>query len=122
MNFYLRSNKECKYYPEYHLGKRSLGWKPSFECNPFVEESQHSKVNENEDIPERLNIESVADIRKYVESGDYTIIDEEGREYSWKEFNDEFLNWCPDGNSHMDLLLRTYKDKSGYEFIRSPYC
>lgn len=73
-NFYLRNKKPRLVYDETHIAKTSWGWKPSFE--------QH--IGE---------IESVRQLKTAYDSGEYTIVDEYGEEYSWEEFDDRVLKW-----------------------------
>ena len=118
-NFYLQKKQPIEYYPTYHIGKRSCGWKPGFEYQPSIKEYLSIKGDYKYYLED---IKSVNDIKQYVDNGHYSIIDEYGKEYSWKDFEKEMLKHCPEGKSHTEIeTLTVTKDEDGYEFIHCHY-
>lgn len=117
INYYLRAKKPVEYYPTYHIAKRSYGWLPLFQAIP---EGDMSPIDEEEDgVYTQLPIRSFGDIRKLVSSGDYEIIDEYDRTYTWEEFYKEVASPYkqePQRQSHKTSGLNVYTDLEGYEF------
>lgn len=107
-NFYIRKTKLREVYDEYHIAKTSCGWLPSFQAyTPYCK------------WDERPSIHSVSDIKKLVDEGSYTIVDEYGDEYNWKDFTERVLEFGSDSNNrshHPD-----FRDSEGYEFIIADY-
>lgn len=108
-NYYLKATRPREVYDEVHIAKCSSGWKPSFQAS-----------DETEFTPA---VNSVDDMQRLVESGEWVIEDEEHRAITWDEFVDKVLNWESERNcrSNMSTGLRTYHDPQGYEFIRDEY-
>ena len=83
----MRRTKPILCFPEFHIAKRSFGWKPLFQSNGDNEDVYHLET-------ERPVVHSVGDIREYVESGEWAIVDEYGTEFEFDEFmkylNDDF--------------------------------
>lgn len=78
-NFYLRRTKPILCFPEFHVAKRSNGWKPLLEYNDDPEDIYSFPTA-------RPVVEKMDDIRKAVESGEWEIIDEYDRPYDFNEF------------------------------------
>lgn len=108
-NYYLKATRPREVYDEVHIAKRSRGWKPSFQAS---EETEFTPA-----------VNSVDDMQRLVESGNWAIEDEYHNALTWEEFEQEVLNWESEFNyrSHMGTALRTYRDPQGYEFIRNEY-
>lgn len=83
---------------EIHIGKRSWGWKPSFE----VQE----------------HFSSVLELKEFYHNNKdtYDIVDEYGEVYDWNGLVEELINWCPDGEER--LGFDSYKDNNGYIWRR----
>lgn len=104
---------------EYHIGKRSYGWLPHFQ-------TIHIWSGDFDWLNEDVDIESVRQLREfYFKYKDYLYIaDEEGTPFSWKQFEDEFINWkggnCPNPPKHHIHLSpwtgEEIRDKDGYEW------
>lgn len=78
---------------EIHIGKRSTGWKPSFE-----RQEQFSTVRELKEF--------------YHNNTDkYKIVDEYGRIYNWEGLVEELITWNPNGKEN---IHDSYKDEDGY--------
>ena len=79
-------------YEKIHIGKRSFGWKPSFEKQEHFSSLRELKqfYHDNKDR--------------------YDIVDEYGRKYDWAELETELILSNPDGKEHDD----SYKDPDGY--------
>ena len=78
-NFYLRRTKPILCFPEFHVAKRSCGWKPLLEHNGDPEDSFSFTTA-------RPIVERMDDIRAAVESGEWELIDEYDRPYDFNEF------------------------------------
>jgi hypothetical protein len=129
-NFYLRKKKPRLVYDEIHIAKTSWGWKPLFE--------QH--IGE---------IESVRQLKNAYDSGEYIIVDEEGDEYNWEEFDERVLQWAEcqrqvikergqddfEPIDHVEYDNRNqdkygflydrsmhYHDEEGYDFFSGEFC
>ena len=98
-NYYLKATRPREVYDEVHIAKCSSGWKPSFQAS-----------DETEFTPA---VNSVDDMQRLVESGNWVIEDEEHRAITWESDRN--------GRSNMSTGLRTYHDPQGYEFIRDEY-
>lgn len=124
-NFYLRSVKPREVYDEFHIAKRSWGWRIHF---------QDSEEYKYSNIP-HPTYHSVSDIRNLLESGEYQLTNEYGEtwepgEESLKEF-DELCEWnggeeydgkpCgkyPYGEPpYENEMVGSYRDDAGYLFI-----
>lgn len=83
-----------------HIGKRSAGWKPTFE-----RQAQFSSVRELKDF--------------YNNNQDrYEIVDEYGEVYEWVGLVEELIKWNPDGKEN---IHDSYKDEEGYIWNRYKY-
>lgn len=128
-NFYLRKVKPRLVYDEYHIAKRSYGWKIHFQ------DSEEYKYED--DSP---SYHSVDDIRRLLESGEYQLADEydttwKPGEESLKEFDDickcnggkEYegkpCSKYPYGKPPYDYYdYRGYRDPKGYHFDSHYFC
>lgn len=113
-NFYLRRTKPILCFPEFHLGKRSAGWRPLHQANRCAEDTYHL-------VTERPMIQSREDIRCYVDSGEWEIVDDEDVEYTYKEFtsymDDNFKYETNDSrSSHVDMGIGCYRLPDGTEW------
>lgn len=117
-NFYLRKVKPRMVYDEYHIAKRSYGWRIYFQ------DSEEYKYEDNPPI-----YHSVEDIRKLLESGEYQLVNEYGDTWepgveSIKEFN-ELCKWNV-GNEYDGMSYSTYShdelscDYGGYNEYLDP--
>ena len=90
-NFYLRRVKPREVYDEYHIAKRSAGWRIHFQDSTTYTDQWWRGSDE----PEPPSYHSVADIRALLESGEYQLSDEYGRtwEPGWDSVA-EFLELC----------------------------
>lgn len=114
-NFYIKRKKPRRVYDEYHIAKRSMGWKPSFEG--------YENTGEYDDRP---SIRSVADIKELVDSGEYEIRSEYGDVLAWDDFERDVVNWNGGSPSHTPLShyctgLNVRHDITGAEFIYEEY-
>lgn len=116
-NFYLRCKTPREVRDTFHIAKTSGGWRPSFEANPEA----FDWYDDAERAEPMLEISSVADIYDAYESGRYEIVDEYDETYTWEEFEDRVLNFCPDGQRHMGTAVHVTQDAEGYEFIHAEY-
>lgn len=129
-NFYLRRVRPREVHDLYHVGKRSYGWKPSFEAyTPYSEGWGLSEVEGDEDP--RPAVHSIDDIECLLESGEWQLEDEYGQrwapgEESLEAFRSELLSW--DGGQHLDPDFEPrdhgtghYRDPKGYEFYRGEF-
>lgn len=96
-NFYLRKKKPRLVYDEIHIAKTSFGWKPTFECH------------EGE-------IESVRQLKTAYDSGEYTIIDEYGDEYTWEEFDKRVIQWA---ESQIEMRGEDFKPIDHVEYEKT---
>lgn len=85
---------ECE---EIHIGKRSGGWKPSFERQEGL-------------------FGSVKEMKKFYEQNKdkYEIVNEYGVVLDWEELKQELLDW----NGERENLHDAYKDEDGYIWHR----
>ena len=111
-NFYLQKKKPRLVYDLIHIAKTSAGWQPLFECH------------EGE-------IESVSQLKTAYDSGEYTIVDEYGDEYTWDEFDKRVLQWGEHRDTkpicHIEHIIENpdrfiskhdyYHDEDGYDFF-----
>lgn len=122
-NFYLRKVKPREVHDEYHIAKRSSGWKIHFQ-----DSSEYSFE------PSSPSYHSVDDIVRHLESGEYQLSDENGNVWApGEESLGEFMRLCgwnggsecdgkpcsryPDGNPpYYDMGPRDYRDPQGYIF------
>ena len=92
----------------YHIAKTSAGWKPLFEA-------QMVKTAEG-----YADMRSVAMLGKIFAQGNYYIVDEYEKEYSFAEFVSKI-------DSHAEAAIKCHYngcffDDDGYEFTRQEFC
>lgn len=118
-NFYIRRTKPILCFPEFHLAKRSAGWKPLHQANFYAEDGFSFET-------ERPVIESREDIKRYVDSGEWEIVDEYGTEYTY----DEFLVYLDDNfeyetdetrETHMSTGIGCYLALDGTEWTETDF-
>lgn len=80
-------------YEEIHIGKRSMGWKPTFE-----RQDQFSSVRE---------LEAFYQTNKDT----YEIVNEYGEVFDWDGLVSELITWDQNGKEN---LYDSYKDKDGH--------
>lgn len=87
-------------YEKIHIGKRSFGWKPSFEKQEYFSSVRELKqfYHHNKDT--------------------YDIVDESGRIYDWAGLEAELILSNPDGKEHDE---DSYKDRDGYIWHEYPF-
>lgn len=101
IEIYLESGVEDRFgHEELHIGKRSVGWKPSFKVQEY-----YTSVKELEEFYKKTK-------------GDYEIIDEYGRVYDWEDLEEGLLYWNPEGK---ESLWGAYKDDEGYVWKREEF-
>lgn len=85
---------------EIHIGKRSGGWKPTFE-----------KQDE---------FASVKELKSFYEKNQdkYEIVNEYGEVFDWERLVEELITWEPNGKEQME---NSYKDKQGYVWHNYKY-
>lgn len=114
-NFYLRRVKPREVYDEYHIAKRSAGWRIHFQNSDWYHPSEPNNLTEpgryapcqlhwpdEGEVPPHYR--SVADIRALLESGEFQLADEYGTTWgagaaSVAEF-EELCRWM--GGSDLD--------------------
>ena len=110
-----------------HIAKTSYGWTPSFQQLPA--DRPFDCTERNNDYYE---IKSVADIKAYMDTGRFEIVDEDGEVYDWDGFESRVLKWEDNMRRHgyqgemRDHLsgdsLDAYADPEGYQFCRVCFC
>lgn len=149
-NFYIRRKKPT-IYETIHIAKRSFGWCTSWqqtlrEAPPYEEawprwcDEDHSLQFEDEygrtsepQLPH--DIESVDDIRNYLRTGEWEVINEYGKVYEdWGAIIEELTSWDggkdnwnerhPDNPATWEMSHHSegYKDPEGNEFIAQGFC
>lgn len=123
-NYYLRRTKPVLCFPEFHLGKKSAGWKGLFQASDY---SDFEFIFETQKPP----INSIADIREAVASGEWEIVDEYGEEVDVEEMIALMLNgWEWEQEKNMELSahkdpnyrhLSVFLDPEGAEFTRGDF-
>ena len=119
---------ECVHYEPVHIAKCSWGWVPSFQATP-----SDMPFDEQEEANGIYEISSLADIRRYLDTGDYELVDEYGDVRTRDEFENVVVDWCEhqrahgfkgEFNNHTDKYdgLFAYKDAEGYQFCRVCFC
>ena len=99
---------------QFHIAKTSAGWHPLFQGS--------------------RKIHSVADIKKFYDTGNFKIIDEYGDVYTWPEFTERVLKWGEhrdDAIRHTDysktldpreqIFMGYFVDDEGYEFTNAEF-
>lgn len=119
-NFYIRRTKPVLCFPEFHIAKRSFGWKPLHQANTYAEDAFSFET-------ERPVINSREDIRRYVDSGEWEIVDEYGTEHTY----DEFLSYLDDNfeyetdetrATHLITDIKCYLATDGTEWTETDFC
>ena len=129
-NFYIR-RKQPTIHETVHIGKRSWGWLFHWDA---VDESQWPRWCDEDHVqpyPELPHsIHSVEDIREYLRTGEWELIDEYGEVYEdWEAEIDGFIHWDggkagwnerhPDEPVLWDVHTPSgYHDKEGQVFDR----
>lgn len=97
---------------EIHLGKRSVGWLPTFEQHQYAYQSVEEMMSFIENHPE------------------LTIIDEYNTVMTLDDLKSELIEWNkdnPDAKDHCEYekkegySIKSFKDKDGYIFIQGAY-
>lgn len=113
-NFYLRRTKPVLCFPEFHIGKRSCGWKPLMQSNENSEDSFEFET-------QRPIVQSINDIKDAVDSGEWEIVDEYGTEYSMDDFKSYMLDDFPietdSRQTHVGIVRGCRADKNGFEWV-----
>lgn len=118
-NFYIKRTKPILCFPEFHIAKRSAGWKPLHQANMDAEDVFYLYT-------ERPIIESREDIKRYVDSGEWEIVDEYGTEFSYEEFvsylDDNFKYETDESRtSNMTSDIDCYMGNDGTEWTRTDF-
>lgn len=117
VNFYIRRTKPILCFPEFHIGKRSFGWKALYQANSEPEDLYQFET-------QRPVVKTVADIEAAVESGEWEIVDEYGETYSFSEFIEHMetdFKKETARNEHMGLGYSYYTDADGREYDRNDF-
>ena len=116
-NFYLRRTKPILTFPEFHLAKRSYGWTPLYEANSKADDIWSFET-------ERPVVDSVEDIKRYVYSGEWEIIDE----YDDVKTYDEFIAYMdtdfesePGRRDHHEMGYPISTDEHGNEWLGAEF-
>ena len=131
-NFYLFRIKPRAVHDVFHIGKTSVGWKPTFQNSEKLNADQvgfkdgHVYWDACDITPPYYG--SVADIRHLLDTGEYAIIDEYG------EFGDEngpytierLSEWGRDKPDWKEPCKENpcyiYRDAEGFSFTRQDFC
>lgn len=118
-NFYIKRTKPILCFPEFHIAKRSAGWKPLHQSN--VQADDYFNIE-----TERPIIESREDIKRYIDSGEWEVVDEYGTEYTY----DEFIHYLDDNfkyetdesrRSHTTCDIGCYMRSDGTEWTQTDF-
>lgn len=113
VNYYIRKKKPIEVFPEFHIGKRSCGWKPLFE-------SYHSDMPYGITVDvDRPYIDRVSDIEALVESGEWEIVDEYDEVVTYEQFIDHMdtdYDVETKRSSHMGIGIGAYRGVDGREY------
>lgn len=117
-NFYIRRKKPILCFPEFHIGKRSCGWKPLIQTNEYEEDTFKLET-------QRPIIECIDDIEKAVATDEWEIVDEYGVEYSMEEFRRYMLEDFPierdERKSHIGIIDGCKVDDEGFEWTHHDF-
>ena len=112
-NYYIRKVKPIEVRPEFHIGKRSCGWKPLFE-------SYHSDAPYGYNISvDRPYVDRVSDIKALVESGEWEIIDEYDNTVTYDQFIDHMdtdYDIETERKSHLGIGIDAHRGVDGREY------
>lgn len=117
VNFYLRRTKPILCFPEFHIGKRSYGWKPLYQAND-------KDMDVYSFMTQRPQVRSVDDIAAAVESGEWEIVDEYGDVYEYGDFRkrmDAMMENEGSMETHVGLATTVYTDGRGNELDRCDF-
>lgn len=115
-NYYLRRREPC-IRPVIHIAKASWGWRTSWQSTTAGEWSKWCDEDMMElDYSLPWSIHSVADIRAYLETGDWEIVDEYGDVHG-DDVISSLESWMPDGGEYCD-----YHDGAGNGFTNAGFC
>lgn len=126
-NFYLKRVRPREVRDEYHIGKRSLGWKPLFEGYEANLPGWATVVLQDDEDP-RPSVHSTDDIERLLESGEWQLADEYGTEWppgeeSLEAFRSELRDW--DGGSTLEPKSHApygaVGDAAGHEFLECEF-
>lgn len=117
-NFYLKRTKPILTFPEFHIAKRSYGWTPLYEANSKADDIWSFET-------ERPVVNSVEDIKRYVDSGEWEIVDE----YDDVKTYDELIEYMdanfesePDERrDHHEMGYPISKDEHGNEWLGAEF-
>ena len=116
-NFYLRRTKPILTFPEFHIAKRSHGWKPLYEANSKADDIWSFET-------ERPVVNSVDDIKGYVDSGEWEIIDEYDSPMTYDEFKaymDTDFELESNRREHSGIGFLTARDEYGNEWFGAEF-
>lgn len=112
-NYYIRKVKPIEVRPEFHIGKRSCGWKALFE-------SYHSDAQYVYNVGvDRPYVDRVSDIKALVESGEWEIIDEYDETVTYEQFIDHMdtdYDIEAERKSHLEIGIGAYRGVDGREY------
>lgn len=112
-NFYIRRKKPILCFPEFHIGKRSAGWKPLMQTNEYEEDTFKLET-------QRPIIECIGDLEKAVATDEWEIVDEYGTEYAIDEFKRYMLDDLPierdERETHIGIIDGCEIDDDGFEW------
>ena len=111
-----------------HIAKCSWGWVPSFQHVPAG-----LPFDETEENNDRYSITCVNDIRAYLDTGDYEVVNEYGDVLTREEFEHRVVEWADrqrengfvgELRNHTDEAdsLNAYTDPDGYQFCKTCFC
>ena len=111
-----------------HIAKCSWGWEPSFQHVPAMR-----PFDETEENNDRYSIASVQDIRDYMATGRYELVDEYGDAIGMEDFETHVCGWNEvlrkngysgeiGGHVGTGDSLDAYRDPEGYQFCRTCFC
>lgn len=120
-NFYIKKVKPVEIFPEFHLGKRSCGWKFLFQAN----------ADETDMFPEEVErpvITCLDDIRAAVDSGDWEIVNEYGDHVEYEDFIDyamiDFPAEAESGKkrrTHVGIGIHAFERPDGTEWTHDDF-
>ena len=117
-NFYLRRTKPILTFPEFHIAKRSYGWTPLYQANSKADDIWSFET-------ERPVVNSVDDIKSYVDSGEWEIIDEYDEAISYDDFikymDVTFEGELAERRDHREMGYPISTDKYGNEWLGAEF-
>ena len=103
-NYYIRRTKPVLCFPEFHVGKSSMGWKGLLQFSEYPEDTFHLET-------QRPVIKSMEDVKDAVESDEWKIYDEYGTEIDFDDFEKRM---SVDGQSHVGVGIEAI-EVDGFE-------